>query len=219
MSIADKLKEIESAVTLTELADTHNTDVMQNKVLQDAFRKRKEEIYAEDTRSREIKSTSNVSMERTMPSSFLSIFDTTKDERKSFVKVLKEEIEQGTANPLDIHYKLKCIAEISKALTDDQDYKRWLLAEAAKHGSKAFSFRNAQIETVEVGTTYDYTGDPVWVVMAAKMEKMDKEIKHREALLKTLQKPMVETNVETGEVFEVFPPIKKSTTSVKVTLK
>lgn len=54
-----------------------------------------------------------------------------------------------------------------------------------------------------VGVKYDYgsTGDKTWL-------KLNEQIKEREAFLKTVTKPQITGDPDTGEAWEVKPPVK-----------
>jgi hypothetical protein len=78
----------------------------------------------------------------------------------------------------------------------------------------------AVIDSVETGVKYDYqsTNCPEW-------ERFDEMVKHyselkkqRETFLKSLKEPL---NIITddGEIVTINPPIKSSTTALKITLK
>jgi len=76
----------------------------------------------------------------------------------------------------------------------------------------------AKIEAAEVGVKYDYSGCPKWAELKAQSDSIAAQIKQREALLKTLSKPMVETDSDSGDTIEVLPPSKTSKSSFKITL-
>lgn len=152
----------------------------------------------------------------------LSLFDTTKEQRSSFVNDLIEKVKDGTVNPLKVHCQIKAMEEIIKSVNDDPEYKSVVLDEAEKFGKKSFEFGNAKFQVKEVGVKYDFTmcGDPDWEQMNAQQESLKEKKKAKETELKALPaggRSVV--NESTGEVYKIFPPSKLSTTSVAVTLK
>lgn len=160
--------------------------------------------------------------------SILSLFDTTKDERRSFVIDLLSRIEDGNVNPLDIHVQIKCIEDIIEQLTNRKDYpessKRYyenLLSEVKKHGKK-FEYHQAKVEEKEVGTKYDWEKceDPVIESLMSQEKALKEKIKARQEFLKTVpEKGLTFIDETSGEVTTIYRPAKSSTTSIAVSLK
>lgn len=159
----------------------------------------------------------------------LALFQTTKAQRESFVTDLLQRIESGEVNPLNVHLQLKSVEDIQNRLTDEKKYpedaKRYrsaLLDQAGTFGSKKFDYFGASIEQKEVGVKYDFSqcGDPVLASLLEKKEAIDKEVKARQDMLKTVsEKGLTMVDEATGETFTAYPPAKSSTTSLAVTLK
>lgn len=166
--------------------------------------------------------------------SIIALFDTNKEQRRSFITNLIEDLDNGKVDPLKIHYQVKCIEKIIDELTNTDEkknkdgfgiakrYKALVLDAAEKFGSKEFEFCNSKIKIGEVGSKYDYSqcGDVELADWNIKAAEIKAKIDARQKLLQSVpQKGMMITNEETGETFNVFPPSKSSTTSVIVTLK
>lgn len=78
-----------------------------------------------------------------------------------------------------------------------------------------------KVEEIEGGTKYDYTAsnDVTWDRLKAQRNAIDDLLKARETFLKTVpSKGMTITDEDTGETWTVFPPLKTSTTTYKITL-
>lgn len=160
--------------------------------------------------------------------SILSLFDTTKGERQSFVSDLLNRIEGGQVNPLDIHVQIKCIEDIIEQLTNRKDYpessRRYyesLLEEVKKYGKK-FDYHQAKVEEKEVGTRYDWEkcADPVIESLLSEEKALKEKIKARQEFLKTVpEKGLPMLDEESGEVYTIYRPAKSSTTSIAVSLK
>jgi hypothetical protein len=153
--------------------------------------------------------------------SILSLFETTKAERTSFVRSVINSLKDGNTDPLQVHLQVKNTEALIKELSEDKEYKEMLLTQAAKHG-KNFDLHNANFRIQEVGTKYDFAhcGDSVINGLYAEMADIKAKIKEREEFLKSL--PNIGMDVfdgETGEVVTLLKPIKTSTTSIAVTLK
>lgn len=154
--------------------------------------------------------------------SVLSLFETTKEQRMTFVMSVIDQIQAGAVDPLKVHLHVKMMEEIIKLLNANSIYKSAILEAAEKFGEKSFSFNNAKVEIKEVGVKYDFDkcGDTVYQMLDQRLEAAANDVKQREAFLKTVPaKGMIITDDQTGETFTVYPPAKSSSTSIAVTLK
>jgi hypothetical protein len=151
--------------------------------------------------------------------SIVSLFDTTKEQRSSFVQDLISRVTEGHEDPVKVHYAIKCMEEIIKSITTDPLYKNCVLTEAEKHGKK-FAYRNSEIQIKEAGVKYDYTkcGDIEYDTLIKQKEQLDTVIKDREIFLKTVPASGMNLLID-DEVVQIYPPSKSSTTTVQVTLK
>jgi hypothetical protein len=149
----------------------------------------------------------------------LSLFETTKEQRKSFVDDLITKLDNGEVDPLKVHLQLKAMEEIVKICTADENYKATLISAASHHGKKFMMF-NAEFMTKEVGVKYDYSrcGDDELTILLVQSDELNAKIKQRQDFLKTV--PITGIDIRQGdELVTVYPPSKSSTTSVTVTLK
>lgn len=155
--------------------------------------------------------------------SILALFQTTKEERQSFVSDVLSKIESGDVDPLKIHLQVKCTEDVMKLLTSNSIYREAVVAEAEKQGKKTFDFHNSKFELKEVGVKYDWSKceDPVLTELLATQAGLECEIKARQGMLKTVnpKEGLTITDKDSGETFTVYPPAKSSTTNVAVTLK
>jgi hypothetical protein len=135
----------------------------------------------------------------------------------TFAEKLTSEIENGIVNPLDVLAQVKCIEKSFELLKDK--LMQFALEEAEKY-EKSFEFKSVKIERSELGTKYDFskTNDFRLAKIMTKVNEFNEQKKAREATLKTLKEKLIEVDEETGETFEIYPPIKTSTTGLKVTL-
>lgn len=150
--------------------------------------------------------------------SILSLFQTTKAQRTSFVNMIREAATDGNAKPLNILLQAKCMAEVAKAITDDPTLKDLYLSEGVKEGKK-FTYLNAEFQQKEVGTKYDYSdcNNPVLSDLLAQQEVLTAKIKEQETLLKSIPTGQEIVHAETGCMMKA--PIKTSTTQLTVSLK
>lgn len=150
--------------------------------------------------------------------SSITNFVTSKEGITKFVNQCVNEIEAGLIDPLHMVIYLKTMEKIIEGI--QVKIKSSALSEAEKYG-KSFEFRGAKIECAELGTKYDFTncGDVVWDDLNKKITELTEKRKEREAMLKTVKDSMTLVDESTGETWKCHPPIKTSTSGIKVTIK
>ena len=148
----------------------------------------------------------------------LSLFETTKAERQDFAQSVVYGLKEGHSDPLKVHLQVKCMEDLIKQITSHPEYKDLTLEEAAKYG-KSFEHYNAKFEVKEMGVKYDFNqcGDPIYNKLAEQLAELEKQVKDRQAFLKSVQ-PGTQLLIE-DEVVTLYPPVKTSTTSITVNLK
>lgn len=164
------------------------------------------------------------------PLSTLALLNSNKSQRKSFCLQIIEQLENGEADPLQVHVFLKNIEQIFKMLTDEKTgkdfaerYRAALLEAASKEGkiSNGFEKYNAKFQIKETGIKYDWTKceDEELNELLVQQEKIDAMVKARQEFLKTVpDSGLIITNGETGETRKVYKPAKSSTTTISVNL-
>lgn len=165
--------------------------------------------------------------------SLLSLFETTKEQRRSFIEQLVNAIENGDVSALKIHLQIKCLEDIITSLTSRDakknkgsielanTYWKSLLDEGGKYG-KEFELHNSKFTTKEVGIKYNYSvcNDVEYNDLMQEVQELSEKVKAREEYLKHIPaKGITTVNEETGEATTIYPPSKSSTTSISVTLK
>jgi hypothetical protein len=144
----------------------------------------------------------------------LDFTNVTKDNYKAMATQLAEVVEQGLVNSLDAYTRLKAIeAMVSEA--------RKLIDASAKvelskyDKSEKVVFNAYEVTQREAGVSYDYSAcnDEYWNLLNEQKNVVADTIKQRESFLKTIKEPM---NIVTdnGEAVTIYPPVKKSTTSI-----
>lgn len=142
-----------------------------------------------------------------------------KSDIEKAVNSISSLVESGELNPLEAKLKLKMMEEAAKKAQDS--IAQSVRDEAERYGSKSFDYMGAKFELAEVGTKYDYEacGDPEYERLKQKAEDAKRELDERCNFLKSLKKPTTVIIEETGEVCTVNPPVKSSTSSIKITLR
>lgn len=151
--------------------------------------------------------------------STLTYFNTSKVGIQQFVDKVITELEAGQINPLDLLIYLKSIEKSIEGI--NQRAKEMINNEADKYSEKSIEYKGARIDKAELGVKYDYAmcEDREWNIMTADINTLTYKRKKREEFLKALINPIDWVDVETGEIITIYPPIKSSTTGLKVTIK
>lgn len=136
------------------------------------------------------------------------------------VKALEEaftlQIEEGYTNPLEFTVRAKMLIDALQKTLDNT--KELAMTEQSKYGKRAEVF-GAEVQQVEAGIKYDFSqcNDPLYNELKSLHEQSKESLKERETFLKSLKEPLTIISTD-GEIVEIYPPIKSSTTTLKVTL-
>lgn len=148
--------------------------------------------------------------------SALSLFETNKAQRQSFVANVISAINEGSVDPIKLHLQVKCTEQLLSDLKDNEVYKSTLLSEAEKYG-KTFERYNSKFAIKEAGTRYDYSKceDVVLSDLQAQLDEIAAKVKERQKMLQNLPESGL-VDPENGNM--IYRPVKTSTTTVTVTL-
>jgi hypothetical protein len=157
-----------------------------------------------------------------LPTSALGVvklFPESKQQVEIFSAQLVESVKHGLVNPLALKSTLKMIEKVIKIV--DEGTRGEQLTEAQKYSEKTFNAYGFEIQRTEVGTEYDYLscGDPVYEQRHAAVESAKSLLNDRASFLRSLREPLTTVDEQSGEVVTIRPPLKKSTTGLKFTLK
>lgn len=159
--------------------------------------------------------------------SLRNIFDTTKADRQHMVDRIIEEITDGNLDPLEIALQVKIMSDVLERFSDPkksdkaEPFKKAVLEAASLYGTK-FQYKNAECRIGEAGTVYDFTncGDPDWDEANFRFLEAKADMKKREEFLKNIPPEGIAIiNQQTGEVVTVYPPSKRSTTTLFISVK
>jgi hypothetical protein len=108
-------------------------------------------------------------------------------------------------------------------IPEDSEFIKMVRDELAKYEKGKFTTtRGVRFELAETGTSYDFTGcnDEELNRLEAKANEAKLEVKQRQDFLKTVKvEGLIITDGESGETYTVYPPVKKSKSSYKITLE
>ncbi len=152
------------------------------------------------------------------PVSLLRLGASTKQQIQSLVRGVIDGVDKGDISALETFLLLKAWEDVSEEIKKAVRSKA--VAEASQYQGK-LTLHGNELETFEAGTKYDYSvcSDTVWERLDADANTAIEKRKGREALLRALKEPTTMVDELTGEVVTINPPLKTSTTTVKVTLK
>lgn len=142
-------------------------------------------------------------METTL--SVLHLMPSTKDQVNTFSSDIINRVKSGDLSALQLRANLKFIEMTLEKIKEG--IKSEVMNEASKY-EKSFEYRGFRITQKETGIKYDFSSDKIHALLSEKIEE-------REKLLKSISKPIETVDTETGETTTLYPPIKKSTTSLE----
>lgn len=141
-----------------------------------------------------------------------------KTDIEAIASTLLSKLESGYVNPLSILTTVKTYEKVFEKIK--KELINYSLDEAGKYGEKEFELNGVKFTKMEAGTSYDYSvcGHEYYNDLCSKIEELNKEKKELEKLLVSIKKPTTIVMPFTGLICDVMPPVKKSTTTLKVTL-
>lgn len=133
-------------------------------------------------------------------------------------QVIINEINE-TGNALKVATTMKAMEIAMKTIKEG--ISDAIMDEADKYEGKTFDFDGHALSIREAGARYDYSncGDPYMDDYLEEMKSLKAKIKDREAFLKAIKDKATIVDERTGDVAEVYPPSKTSTTSLTINLK
>jgi len=151
------------------------------------------------------------------PSSVMQLFDADKQALISFAATIINSVHDGNENALKVQILLKKQEFVLEKIKEG--IKEPLKTEAAKYGEKEFEYGGARCHLTPTSTTYDFEacGDVELVRLQLEFENVKAKLDQRKEWLKTMGGP--EQIVNGDELVTVYPPVKRSSMGVKISLK
>jgi hypothetical protein len=125
---------------------------------------------------------------------------------------LVDKCRNGEASPTEALIMAKKLTELSELIKNN-------VADMATNELKLANketrhMLGCEIREQTVGTRYDFSTcqDLIW-------NRLSKELKEREAILKALSKPMEMVDTDTAETWTAYPPVKSGKLSLVITVK
>lgn len=147
--------------------------------------------------------------------STLSVLPNNKEQIKTFSALLLNELDNGNAKPLEVLKAFKAFEKVFDLIKPELTKK--CLNEATKYGERKFDACGISFETKEAGARYDFSGcnDQDYNILKEQIDRLTESLKKREEFLKAIPDHFDTVDKDTGEVITIYPPVKKSTTTLQ----
>ena len=142
----------------------------------------------------------------------------TKAQIETFAHQLEQGLVKGEIIPTDLLRFQKAMEKVFEKIKP-------ILIESAivevEHYEKNPVIKVAEYSIIEAGVKYDYSvcNDAKWNDLSREVESIKEKLKEREAFLKSIKEKIEIIDTESGELNIIYPCIKSSTTTLKVTFK
>jgi len=107
-------------------------------------------------------------------------------------------------------------------IPEDKEFIQAVRDELSKYEKGKYTTpRGVRFELAETGATYDFDvcNDPILKQFEQRLLEVQEAIKERKEFLKNIPKgPLTVVDPQTGDVVTIYPPVKKSKSSYKITL-
>ena len=153
------------------------------------------------------------------PSSLLNLLASTSVQVDVFSDGVITSVKNGEVNPLHVLIQLKAMELASERIK--KEIRENSLTEAEKYPGTDFEFLGNKIIKGDVKTDYDYTvcGDTVWEQLKTDLDTAKTKLDERQAFLKALKSTIKVLDELTGELVEIRPPLKKTVSGLKISIR
>lgn len=141
-----------------------------------------------------------------------------KEQIESAAATVIEQINNGLVNPLLTLANIKSWEKVFEKIKEDVIVNA--LRESEKYPEKEILEYGVKFEKMEAGVSYDYKAcnHPAYERLCNQIEELNVKKKQIETMLRAIDGQVTIVD-ESGEVVDIYPPNKKSTTTIKVTIK
>lgn len=143
----------------------------------------------------------------------------TKEDIQIAASSLLEQLDNGEINPLALLQRIKAVSKLEEMIKDR--LRDAAVTEALKYKEKEVALFGSSFKVTESGVSYDYSGcgDPIWQQLNQTFESAKQSMKDRETFLRSIKGHETVIDESSGEIVTVYEPVRKSTTTVQVTIK
>lgn len=140
-----------------------------------------------------------------------------KNDIQALSETIINRLNEGETDPLEMLATIKAYEKVFENVK--KDLMNNALTEAGKYAEKEFKVFGVKFNKAEAGVVYDYSqcGHIDYNNVCEEIKRLTEIKKEYEKTLQTIKQltPMISSE---GEIMEVIPPTKKSTTVLKVTI-
>lgn len=149
----------------------------------------------------------------------LRLMPSTASQIGQFSKQLIQGVQEGNIHPIELLVILRALEGVSKTVRDSINEN--IQNAADKYNEKEFEVFGARIQKGDVGVEYDYksSGDRDWEQFSVAEQTAAASRKERETFLRSLKEPMSVLDEDSGETWQIRPPLRRSKPGLKVFLK
>jgi hypothetical protein len=104
------------------------------------------------------------------------------------------------------------LEELEKGLKD------FAITELESYERNETDVLGTTVKAVEAGVKYDFSETQAWAKQKVIVDTESKILKEIEAFAKSCKSKTTTVNQDTGEILDYYPPVKTSSTSIRVTL-
>ena len=146
----------------------------------------------------------------------VELLNWSKSEITERAKAIVFGVAEGVSDPVQEYLKVKKGLEFFTQA--EKNLKPYFNGTQLNKGELYFG---CDIVEKESGVKYDYSvcNDPEWNSLNAAIEVAKESLKERETFLKALKKPLDTFDVDSGETFQIMPPLKTGSLGKSVTIK
>lgn len=158
-------------------------------------------------------------MDDMTPNSVIHLMPSTSDEVNRFANRVIQSVKYDGENPLSLLVQIRGMEKAFKIILEK--IQENLLTEAGKYPEKKFEFKGNEIEKAEVSMSYDYAacGDREWELYDVAERTAAESRRQREKFLRAMTEPIDVYDKDSGETWTIKPPLRRSTSGLKVFLK
>lgn len=161
-------------------------------------------------------------MENQLPQTateYLTLAPNTQTSIDIFSDSVIQSVQAGEVNPLTVLIQLRAMEKASERIL--KEIKDNIMTEAGKYPGNEFEYAGNKLTKAEHRTSYDYgsCSDPVYQRLWELAFQANGQLKERQNFLRAVKAPFNLVDEGTGEVVQIHPPTKKSTSGLNVSIR
>jgi len=144
------------------------------------------------------------------------IVSTPKSEMISMVDAYIENLSINGGNPAEDLVRCSKYMFLLEEL--DKRLREYAMREASSYDNQEMDIMGNKVKVIETSIKHDFTSTQSWSNQKKVVDEATKKLKEIEAFAKTLKSKTTIVDEETGETHEFYPPVRTSSSTVRVTI-